>query len=104
MAAELLSRHKHAFHWLHIIGVLGSLCVVTPAIAWSAPFSPMRALLIFAIALVAWCQNIGLMHEGELVRRRDDFLFVDFVHPNRHGHALLAAQLNRVIAARAVRQ
>jgi fatty acid desaturase len=64
MAAELLSRHKHAFHWLHIIGVLGSLCVVTPAIAWSAPFSPMRALLVFAIALVAWCQNIGLMHEG----------------------------------------
>jgi len=64
MVAELLSRHKHALHWGHIIGVLGSLCVAIPAVAWSAPFSPSRALLVFAIALVAWCQNIGLMHEG----------------------------------------
>ncbi len=64
MVAELLSRHRHAFHWLHIIGVLGSLCVAIPVIAWSAPFSALRALLVFAIAITAWCQNIGLMHEG----------------------------------------
>jgi len=64
MVAELLSRHKHALHWLHIIGVLGSLCVAIPAISWSGAFSLRRALLVFAIALVAWCQNIGLIHEG----------------------------------------
>ena len=64
MVAESLSRHKHAFHWLHIMAVLGSLCVVIPVIAWSAPLSPLRALLVFGIALIAWCQNIGLIHEG----------------------------------------
>jgi fatty acid desaturase len=64
MVADLLSRYKHAIHWLHIIAVLASLCVAIPAIAWSAPFSPSRALLVFAIAVIAWCQNIGLMHEG----------------------------------------
>src|SRR5262249_38899792 len=44
MVAELLSRHKHALHWLHIIAVLGSLCVAIPMIAWSAELSPLRAL------------------------------------------------------------
>jgi len=64
MVGELLSRHKHAFHWLHIIAVLASLCIAIPVIAWSAPFSAPRALLVFVIAIIAWCQNIGLMHEG----------------------------------------
>src|SRR5690242_2471401 len=64
MVGELLSRHKHVLHWLHIVAVLGSLCIAIPAIAWSAPLSLPRALLVFVIAIVAWCQNIGLMHEG----------------------------------------
>jgi lysophospholipase L1-like esterase len=34
----------------------------------------------------------------DLLERRDDFLFVDFVHLNRHAHALLAGRLNQVIA------
>jgi hypothetical protein len=34
----------------------------------------------------------------DLLERRDDFLFVDYTHLNEHGHALLAARLNQVLA------
>lgn len=57
-----VSRHKHALGWLHIGMVVGTLGVVVPAIAWGQPFSPWRALLVFGLATVAWCQNIGLVH------------------------------------------
>jgi fatty acid desaturase len=59
-----VSRHKHGLEWLHIGLVVGSLCVVCPVVAWSGGlvFSPWRALLIFALATIAWCQNIGLVH------------------------------------------
>lgn len=61
---ELLSRHKHGLNWLHIALVVGTLCAALPALAWSggAVPSPWRALLVFAAATVAWCQNIGLVH------------------------------------------
>lgn len=64
MVAELLSRHKDGLYWMHIGVVVGSVCIVVPAVAWtgSTLFSPWRALLIFAIATIAWCQNIGLVH------------------------------------------
>jgi hypothetical protein len=62
--AGFLSRHKHALYWVHIGLVVGALGVVVPAIAWTgeATFSLGRAIVIFAVALVAWCQNIGLIH------------------------------------------
>ncbi len=61
---ELLSRHKHGLNWLHIGLVAGTLCVVLPAIAWAGGPVPTagRALVVFALATVAWCQNIGLVH------------------------------------------
>ncbi len=59
-----LSRHKHGLHWLHIGLVAGALCVAVPIIAWTGGGrpSPWRALVVFAIATVAWCQNLGLVH------------------------------------------
>ncbi len=61
---ELLSRHKHSLNWLHIGLVTGTLCVALPTIAWTGGTVPTlaRALVIFALATVAWCQNIGLVH------------------------------------------
>jgi len=61
---EFLSRHKHGLNWLHIGLVLGILGVVLPAIGWMGGAAPSawRALLIFVIATLAWCQNIGLVH------------------------------------------
>lgn len=61
---EFTSRHKHALGWLHIALVAGAIGVAVPVIAWSGGATPSvsRALLIFAIATVAWCQNIGLVH------------------------------------------
>ena len=61
---EFVSRHKHALGWLHITLVIGTIAVVVPVIAWSGgtTFSLPRALLVFVIAAVAWCQNIGLIH------------------------------------------
>ncbi len=63
-AGEFLSRHKHGLHWLHIGLVVGTLCVALPAIAWAGGPLPSawRGLFVFAIATVAWCQNIGLVH------------------------------------------
>lgn len=61
---EFLARHKRGLCWLHIGSVIGTICVAVPAIAWSGGVvpSPGRALLVFAIATIAWCQNIGLIH------------------------------------------
>lgn len=61
---EFTSRHKHALAWLHIAVVIGAIGVAVPAIAWSGGATPSvgRTLLVFAIAVVAWCQNIGLVH------------------------------------------
>jgi fatty acid desaturase len=61
---EFLSRHKHGLNWLHIGLVVGTLGVALPAIAWTGGPVPSagRALLVFALATLAWCQNIGLVH------------------------------------------
>ncbi|MDX2169593.1 MAG: fatty acid desaturase [Deltaproteobacteria bacterium] len=61
---EFAARHKHALTWLHIGVVAGTVGVVVPMIAWSGGLTPTlsRAGLIFALATVAWCQNIGLVH------------------------------------------
>jgi len=56
----LLSRHKHALHWLHIGLVLAVLLIVAP---WLSRIGSGAALLwLFVVATVAWCQNIGLLH------------------------------------------
>jgi fatty acid desaturase len=61
---RFLSGHKHALCWLHVGSVIATICVAVPVIAWSGGslFSSWRALIIFALATVAWSQNIGLMH------------------------------------------
>src|SRR4051812_10059938 len=61
---EFISRHKHALGWLHIALVIGTIAVVVPVIAWSGRTTPSlpRALLVFALTTIAWCQNIGLVH------------------------------------------
>lgn len=64
MTGVFLSRHKHLLYWLHVASVLATLCLVLPALAWSgaAWLSPGRAVVILALATLAWCQNIGLVH------------------------------------------
>ena len=64
MIRDFLSRHKHGLNWLHTGLVVGAICIAVPAIARTGggSFSPLRVLLIFAVATVAWCQNLGLMH------------------------------------------
>jgi fatty acid desaturase len=64
MIRRFLSRHKHGLYWLHIGLVVGVICVAVPAIRWTSGElpSPWCALLVFAAATVAWCQNIGLVH------------------------------------------
>lgn len=64
MIGRFLSRHKHGLHWLHIGLVIGAIFVVIPVIGWSGGGlpTPWRAVLVFAIATVAWCQNVGLSH------------------------------------------
>jgi fatty acid desaturase len=61
---EFASRHKHGLCWLHIALVVGTFAVAIPAIAWggAGALSPWRALLVFVLATLAWCQNIGLVH------------------------------------------
>src|SRR5512145_1895520 len=61
---EFAARHKHALCWLHIALVGGAIGVVVPVIAWSGGATPSvaRALIVFTVATVAWCQNIGLVH------------------------------------------
>jgi fatty acid desaturase len=57
-----LSRHKHTLGWLHIGAVVGTVLVVVPVIAWTQPFAPASALLVFVLCTVAFSQNIGLVH------------------------------------------
>lgn len=63
MIGALLSRHKDAVCWLHISLVVGTLLVAVPLLGWeSAVPTPGLALLGFALATLAWSQNIGLVH------------------------------------------
>jgi len=64
MPAGFLSRHKHVLYWIHIGLVAGAICVAVPIIAWTGGLMPSRAraVLIFALATVALCQNLGLVH------------------------------------------
>jgi fatty acid desaturase len=57
-----VSRHKHALTWLHIGAVVAILFVIVPAIAWTLPIGLGHAVLVLALATVAFCQNIGLIH------------------------------------------
>ncbi|MBI3784755.1 MAG: fatty acid desaturase [Deltaproteobacteria bacterium] len=64
MTAEFLSRHKHGLYWLHISLVVGTICLIVPVIAWTGGAVPsgFRALIIFVLTTVAFCQNQGLVH------------------------------------------
>jgi len=61
---EFLSRHKQGLYWIHIGLVVGAICVLAPWVRWSGGVMPSAwlALLVFILATVAFCQNIGLMH------------------------------------------